>query len=210
MLLLFKGASATLTATIAGIGAVVASGSTVSATCAGVGTLNAPNSIELMVSVNCAGVGGVLAIPQGFLTRTALVDGQGNVVSFGGFGSIITVAGIGGVTATVGSFFDGGVLTINGVGTAIGTGRPVPPATLIAGLGNLTAIPIISGGTISSAAQINGLGGISASFPVLAASVIANGQGDVQGTGGLAIPILATQMRLSFAADEIRLFFRKG
>lgn len=210
MLLFFKGTSATITATIAGIGAVVATGSTVTATCAGVGALNAPTSVELMVSASCAGVGGVIAIPTGFLTRSATVDGQGNVVAFGGFGSVVNVPGIGGVTATVGSFFDGGALTINGVGAAVGAGRPVPPATLIAGFGSVTAVPIISGGTVSSAAQINGFGALSVTFPALVATVLADGSGDVQATGGFGIQPLATQMRLSFSADEIRVTFRKG
>jgi len=210
MLLLLKGASGTLTATIAGVGAVVASGSTVSATLAGRGDLIPPESIELMISADIAGVGGVLAISQGFLSRSASVDGIGIVTAFGGFGATLTLAGMGGVTGTVGSFFDGGAVALAGTGAVSAAAQHVIPSTLIAGTGAVAASPIISGGTISSAAVVAGTGSVSASTPLLTAVLTLDGQGGIQATGGYAIATLATQMRLSFSADEIRTFFRRG
>jgi len=205
MLLLFKGAPAAVTATIAGIGAVAAAGSTVSATIAGVGQLNAPTSIELMISATCAGVGGVVGISQGFLTRTASVDGAGNIAAFGGFGAVNLLAGIGGVTATVGSFFDGGAVTLAGVGAVIGAALHVIPATLIAGAGALSAVPIISGGTISAAASLDGLGTLTGAIPVQTALVRVDGQGGLSATGGVFnIPIPVESIRFEHQSRNIR------
>lgn len=205
MLLLFKGAPAAVTATLAGIGAVAAVGSTVSATIAGVGQLNAPTSIELMISATCAGTGGVVGISQGFVTRTAAIDGGGTIAAFGGFGAVNLLAGIGGVTATVGSFFDGGAVTLNGVGAVIGAALQVIPATLIAGTGAISAVPIISGGTISAAASLNGIGSLTGAIPIQTALVTVDGQGDIAATGGVfVVPIPVESIRFEHQSRSIR------
>lgn len=209
MLLIFRGVPATLTATVAGIGGIIASGSTVSATVGGIGAVNAPTSIELQVFATVQGTGTITAIPQGFLTRTATVDGTGSIAAFGGFGDVLAVAGLGGVTATVGSFFDGGALSISGSGAVSAAGQFASTA-LVAGVGAVSAVPTISGGTLSLSATVAGRGDFAVSRPVLSALAIVDGSGGIQAAGSLAIPTLATQMRLSFSADEMRLFFRKG
>jgi len=209
MLLLLRGTPGTLTATIAGIGAVVASGSTVSATIAGMGSVGLPESIELMVFADIGGVGGVTAISQGFLTRTATVAGEGSVVAFGGYGATLNFSGIGGVTATVGSFFDGGAVTLAGIGTVSGAGV-FTSAAFLAGFGSLSAIPVISGGTISSAATVAGIGIVTGAIPIQMAIGSLEGMGDILAIPSVGVPNLATQMRLSFGADDMRLTFRKG
>jgi hypothetical protein len=209
MLLFFRGASATLTASIIGVGTVAATGSQVTASCLGTGLFTAPTSIEFQVSGSCLGTGLVTAISSGFLSRTAFVDGTGLVSAFGGYGETATITGTGLVSATVGSFFDGGAVSVTGTGsvTAAGSFGDIP--LFIGGSGSVTGIPTITGGTITVSATAQGIGLCSASMPLLIEQASLMGTGTVTATGETAVTSLATDMRLSFESDEIRLFFRK-
>lgn len=166
-------------------------------------------SIELNVFGTADIHFGLSGIPLGFLTRAGTVDTQLNLAGFGGFGDTRTVGIVLGLSGTIGTTLQGnGVLGIN-LGLSA-NGIPSGAGVLRTILG-LTGTPTISGGTITPTGSV-GISMDLVAIPVMVANALADLTLDLQGVGVLAIPFenQARTMRLSFSADEIRTFFRKG
>lgn len=165
------------------------------------------------IEINVFGIAdvhfGLVGIPIGFLTRTGTLDTRLDLMGFGGFGDTRALDIVFGLSGTVGS-------TLQGNGT-LGINLGLSASLIPSGIGTLTTVlglsgsPTISGGTITP----TGSAGISlrlTAIPVMAMNGLADISLDLDGLGTALTPIdsQATQMRLTFSADQIRTFFRKG
>lgn len=207
LLLLRSPPSGTPAATIAAIGSLTASGTTGATTLAGTGSL-AVNAIELHVFGTFDGHGNLQGLSQNFVTAIGALTGHGDLAPIVGFGPSAALAAFGNLTATVGSIFQG-IAVLNASGGLTVAGKLISSATYAAN-GRLTAVGIVTGGVVTPAALLAANGSLTITGAVLATNATLDGSGDLQGQGFPQQVGFATQMRLSFSADEIRLFFRKG
>lgn len=170
-------------------------------------SLTTPTAVE----VNLFGIQdihlGLVGIPVGFLTRSASFDTQLGMVATGGFGVSPVMDITLGLSGTVGSFLQSTATP----GIALGlTGAAVTPSSaILTTVLGLSGAPEVSGGTLTPSATA-GLQLSLAGSPVIGASSIVDATLGLTGIPAIKIPNLATEMRLSFTTDEIRLFFRKG
>jgi len=112
-----------------------------------------------------------------------------------------------GLSGTVGSFLQSTAtpditlgVTASGVTPGVGS-----LSTVLA----LAGAPQLSGGTLTPTASA-GLQLTLVGSSVMGAGSLVNTTLNLTGVPAIKIPNLATEMRLSFETDEIRLFFRKG
>jgi hypothetical protein len=209
MLLLLRSPPSGATAAIAAIGlGLVAAGS--------IGTANLSTSFGLTLSgveLNVTGDVGfankLTGISVGFLSAPATAIHMAfGLPAGGGFGAITQLTTLLGLTATVGSTLQGTAISTIGFGL---TTAPKIAVTANPTIGlALAGSPItVSGGTITPSAvaaihlSLNGAA-------VSVTSAVCDIATDISGTPSTSVLNLATQMRLSFSADEIRTFFRKG
>jgi len=211
MLLLLRSATGgPVTAALTGVGGLSATGSSVSAALTGVGAFTVSGSVELNLFASLDGVGGLVGISQGFQTRTAAITGQGDLNALGGFSGVANFAGLGGLSGTVGSTLQG-TASLSGAGfLADGGIARADTTSILAGQGSLTGTGNVSGGTVTPSAALSANGSLTVTTPLFVAVINLGGAGALAGTGFPDVVGLATTMRLSFSADEIRTFFRGG
>lgn len=208
MLLLLKSPPSGIPAgTLAAFGSLSASGSTQASNLSGSGSLTL-SAIELHVFATYAASGNLQALPQNFRVGAGALTANGNLSATVGFGPSATLAAFGNLSGTVGTVFQGigalnaqGGLTVSGV--LLDTGK------LIA-LGNLAATGQVTGGVVTPSALLAAHGDLVITGASFALNANLSGQGDLSGFGFPQQVGFATQMRISFSADEIRVFFRKG
>lgn len=209
MLLLFKAAPAGVAAATLGIGFGLSGIAGTQASLGVVVGLTPPESIELNVFVTPDIHFGLSAISLGFLTRTASLSTVLDLAPQGGFGSSPTLGILMGLSGTMGSFLQGTATPAITMGLTANLATQAT-ATLRTNL-SIAGSPTISGGTISTAAthtiqmSLNGA-------PIFVDQTSLDIDLDASATGVIVIPFenQARTMRLSFSADEIRTFFRKG
>lgn len=209
MLLLLKSPASGIAAATCSLSLGLSAVAGATATLSLIAGLTPPESVELNVFVTPTLNLGLTAIPVGFLTRSSTVSLQLPLAATGGFGSPVNLSLALGLSGTVGSFLQGTatetlVLGLTGAGANPGV------ATLSAQLG-LIGAPTVSGGTLTPTASLPltlSLAGV----PVMISGAIVDMTLALQGTGIASIPLInqAVGMRLTFEADEIRTFFRKG
>lgn len=209
MLLLFKPAVTLPAASLGIVLGLSGAGSGVTATLTTNIGLTAPTSIELRVNVTPDIHLGLVGIPVGFKSGVANIPLQIGINSKGGFGEVATPAILMGLSGTVGSFFDGGNVTL---GTALGlSGNAAPSvnATPTIKLG-ITGTPTVSDGTVTPTATTGIVLGVTGSG-FFANQAIADITFDLNGTGATQAPPTVTiaSMALTFEADSMRMFFRK-
>jgi hypothetical protein len=207
LLLLRSPPSGAPAATIAATGSLTASGTTGATTLTAIGSL-AVNAIELHVFGTFDGQGNLQGLSQNFVTATAAFIAHGDLAPIVGFGPSAALAAFGNLTATVGSIFQG-IAALNASGGLTVAGKLISSARYIA-TGSLNAVGTVTGGIVTPAALLAATGSLTITGAVLATNANLDGSGDLQGQGFPQQVGFATQMRLSFSADEIRLFFRKG
>jgi hypothetical protein len=167
------------------------------------------SSIEINVSADVGFANKLTGISVGFLSApaTAIPIAFG-LPAGGGFGAVTQLTTLFGLSGTIGT-------TLQGTATpAISFGLPAAPSIVTSANPRITLAlagsPItVSGGTITPTA----VAGITLSlngFAIPLATAVCDIATDISGTPITSVLNLATQMRLSFEADEIRLFFRKG
>jgi len=170
--------------------------------------LQPPNSVELQ-STNTQDIHfGLTSIPLGFLSRSANVDSRLDLVAAGGFGEHATFAIQMGLAGSVGTSFTSSAnlgIVMGLTGSLTGNLIAAPDIQL-----GLSGAPTISGGTLTPAANVGMTLGLTSTLPAFAAQANISLNFNLASVPGIAVPNLATDMRLSFATDEIRLFFRKG
>lgn len=174
--------------------------------------LGAPNSVELNVFATPDVRFGLTGISTGFVTRSANVDLHTDLVAFGGFGEHANCDVLMGLTGTsaAGGFLQGTAA----LGTTLGLTGSVQIVGITAAPDihlSIAGLPTISGGTVSSAATLDTRLSLNGA-PVLTSIAAADIHLDMHGTG-IALTSTsspAASMRLTFEADEIRTFFRRG
>jgi hypothetical protein len=208
MLLLLKSpASVNPAGALTATGSLNATGSTGSVNLSGTGSLALAN-FELHVFGIFSGAGDLQALPQNFRTGFGSLTANGDLQGTPGFGPTAVLAGLGNLSGTVGTVFQG-IAALNAQGGLTAAGRIISSAQLT-GLGKLAAVGAVSGGIVTPTAVLAAVGALTVTGTVLSITASLDGQGDLQGAGFPSIVGLATQMRLSFSCDEIRTFFRKG
>lgn len=170
--------------------------------------LAAPTSVELNIFNTQDLHFGLTSIPVGFLTRSANVDAHLDLIATGGFGEHAAFGIQMGLAGTVGSSFTSAA----NLGIAMGlTGALASSNTAIQGLKlDLSGAPTISGGTLTPTANLGFTLGLVAGPVALGSQANLDMTFALQSAPSTSVLNLATEMRLSFSADEIRLFFRKG
>lgn len=207
MLLLLKSPATGLAAATVGISLGLTA---IAGTTASLGItlgLTPPESVELNVFVTPDIRIGLTAISSGFLTRTATLTTNLDLPASGGFGASPVMDIHMGLSGTVGLFLQAAAtpaITLGLTGAGVVPGR----ASLSTVLG-LSGAPDVSGGTVNPSASLSHTLTLTAGLTGLGFGTLGMVM-DITGTGQYAIPTLATQMRLSFSADEIRTFFRRG
>lgn len=207
MLLLLRSPPTGLAAASLGIAlGLTAAGSGVSANLGIAFTLVPPESIEIqLVGLNSVNFG-LSGIPIGFQAGNATLGMVFGLGARGGFGASPSIPITMGLSGTVGSFFDGqGSVTItHGL-----TGAPVTLTAANVGMQlGLTGTPIISGGTISSAANLaTTLGLTSASHSIGTTALLAM-LFTLSGSAIVETASLVESMTLTFESDLVRTFFR--
>lgn len=208
MLLLLRTLATGVAAATLGIGlGLTASGSGTSATLGISLGLTPPEAVELQVT-DVQGIQfGLVGIPLGFTVASATVKASCTLGGRGGFGASPTIPLNLGLSGTVGSFFDGGNTTL---GIAHGLSAPAVQITAAApaiSLG-LRGTPIISGGTISSAANLPLKFDLAAVSNLGTVGILVT-QMDLSAEGVSLVISTVESMILTFAADDVRMFFRK-
>lgn len=209
MLLLFKPAVGSPAAAIGITCGLVAAGSLATAAIGISLTLNAPTSIELQVTAVPDIHFGLSGISIGFLTRTASVGMQLGIQAAGGFGGTASPSILMGLSGTVGSFFDGGAVTLGTVFGLSGATAPSVAASLPINFA-IVGVPTITGGTVTPSASTGIVLGL-AGMPILVGRATADIALTVNGVGVILAPppVTIASMALSFESDTMRLFFRK-
>jgi hypothetical protein len=209
MLLLLKAAPTGVAAATLGLGFGLSGIAGTQASLGVVIGLSAPNSVE----VNVFGIQdihfGLNAISVGFLTRNANLSTALDLTPEGGFGASPTIGILMGLSGTVGTFLQGTATPAITMGLTANLASP--SSASLTTVFTIAGSPTISGGTISTAAThtiqmtLNGA-------PLFVDRSSLDMDLGLTGIGILAIPFesQARTMRLSFSADEIRTFFRKG
>jgi len=169
--------------------------------------LTPPESVELNIFVTPDVHFGLSGISAGFVSNSATLNTLANLSGVGGFTATPTLALLMGLSGTVGGTLQGNASA--GITCGLSGLLQVLPSAVQTILCGLTGIPTLSGGTLTPTASIP-LTLSLAGQPVSVAGAICDLTLDLTGTAQFAIPTLATQMRLSFSADEIRTFFRRG
>lgn len=209
MLLLLKAAPSGVAAATLGLGFGLSGIAGTQASLGVVIGLSAPTSVE----VNVFGIPdihfGLTGISVGFLTRTASLSTVMDLTPQGGFGSSPTLSILMGLSGTVGTFLQATATPAITMGLTANLASP--SSATLSTVFTIAGSPTISGGTISTAAThtiqmtLNGV-------PLFVDRSSLDVDLGLTGIGTLAIPFenQARTMRLSFSADEIRTFFRKG
>ena len=169
--------------------------------------LTPPESIELNVFVTPDIKFGVSAISSGFLTRSATLDTQLNLLPVGGYGASPTMTLLMGLSGTVGSFLQANATP--GITCGLTANPASPGAATLDTVLTISGAPMVSGGTVTPTAVLTHTLGLSAALTGLGFATT-DILMDLTGTPIAKVPNLATNMRLSFEADEIRLIFRRG
>lgn len=167
-----------------------------------------PNAVELQVTNTQDIHFGLTSIPIGFLTRSANLDSTLGLIAVGGFAEHATLTIQMGLAGTVGTSFTSAanVGIVMGLTGSLASANTASPDIKL----GLSGAPTISGGTLTPSANLGMNFGLTASQPGFVAQANLDVKLDLQAIAGIFVPTLATQMRLSFSADEIRTFFRKG
>jgi len=208
MLLLLRSPPTGLAAASVGLTlGLAASGSGTSASLGITLGLTPPESIEIQLIGLDTLTFGLTGIPVGFQSSTATFTSVCGLAARGGFGSTPTIPVNLGLSGTVGSFFDG-------IGTVTITHGLTGPAAILTGANvglilGLAGSPIISGGTISSAANLaTNLDLSSASHALGTTSLLAMTLG-LTGSAFSETASIVESMTLNFESDSMRVFFRK-
>jgi hypothetical protein len=207
LLLLRSPATGPVSATLTAQGGLTASGSTGAIALSGVGGLTL-GDIELYIFATFDGQGTLQALPAGTAVRSASLTATGDLLAFGGYAGSANLSGLGTLSGTVGTVFQGNAI-LSGTGAITGVLRYIAIATL-SGRGTLSAVGVVTGGVVTPNAVLAGVGNLTVTGAVLGVNARLNGTGDLSGFGFPQQVGFATQMKLSFSCDEIRTFFRKG
>jgi hypothetical protein len=172
-------------------------------------SLQSPTSVELQVTNTQDIHFGLTSISAGFLTRSATVDAHLDLGSTSGYAETSNLGITFGLSGTVGSTLQG--IASPGISFGLtGSLQSIHSAALTTNLG-IAGAATISGGTVNVAASI-GLQLNLATAPVMTSVASADMDLDLHGIG-LALTPTTSQvatMRLTFEADQIRTFFRRG
>lgn len=169
--------------------------------------LGAPTSIELRVNAVENIALGLTAIGKAYVTRSANLTTITGLTARGGFGDVVALTTTLGLSGTVGPFLDG-IASVGIQHGLSGAGSISTPAILATQLG-LAGAPTITGGTIDSTAALTISMGLTAPERIGSFAVLDVGLA-LLATGSVHFETVVTDMRLTFAADEIRLFWRKS
>jgi len=167
--------------------------------------LSPPTAIEANVFGNLGVTLGLQGISVGLLTRSASCDLSLPILAAGGFGDIPTLTLALGLSGTVGSFLQGTGscdLTLGITGAASVPAQGTLPLTL-----GLSAAADLSGGTLTPTA----MAGLALSLngaPLIGSVASLDLSLDLQPTSELIFGSAATQMRVTFQGDSIRMFFK--
>jgi hypothetical protein len=165
-------------------------------------------SVEISISANVGFANKLTGISVGFLSGPATaINTAFDLPASGGFGGATQLTTVFGLTGTVGS-------TLQGIGAPdITLGLNASPLIAITGKPGivfaLAGTPITSGGTVTPTAVTNFTFSLNGT-PSQTTSAVCDMALGLKGTAITSVPNLATDMRLSFECDEIRVFFRKG
>jgi hypothetical protein len=208
MLLLLRSPPTGLAAASLGITlGLTATGSGTSATLGITLGLTPPESIEMQLTGVCGITFGLSGVPIGFQAGAATPGIVMGLAARGGFGGSPTIPINLGLSGTVGSFFDGiGTVTITHGLTAF----PVIVAGASLGITlGLSGAPIISGGTISGAANLaTNLDLTNTSHALGTSGLLALTLG-LRGSAFAETASTVESMALTFESDSVRTFFRK-
>ena len=207
MLLLLRGVVSGATAATLGLSLGLSGVAGTTATLSTQVGLTQPTTVELNVFASPDIKIGLTGIPVGFLSRSATLDSQLGLAAVGGFGQIPTLTLTLGLSGTVGSFLQG--LANPAITHGLSASGTISGASNLRTFLALSGSPTVSGGTVTPSAS-TGLQLSLAGTAVLSTQSILDITHDLTGAGITKVPNLATDMRLSFETDEIRLFFRKG
>jgi len=166
------------------------------------------DSVELQISVNFDLHTGLTPIP--FLTVGPGVsfDTHLGLTGLGGYSDRVTFANTLNSGWTVGSTLQGAVsFAITSALTGDLRAAPVCALGLVSAIS--WGVPNISGGTLNAGVSF-ALQSALLGTPIFVDGVSFDAHTDLQATARIVIPNLATEVRLSFETDEMRLFFRKG
>lgn len=209
MLLLLRTLATGAAAATLGIGlGLAAAGSGSSATLGISLGLTPPESIELQVT-DLPGIQfGLTGIPLGFNVASATLHTGCGLTGRAGFGATPTIPLNLGLSGTVGSFFDGGNTTLaitQGLTAAAVQASSANPAISL----GLRGTPIITGGTISTAANLPLLLNLAGNSTFLGTNGFLVTQMNLTAEAVSFVGSTVESMILTFAADDIRMFFRK-
>lgn len=168
-----------------------------------------PSSVELNIFANSNVAIGLTGVSVGFFSGSANLDNTVSLFAFPGFGAVPALAIHIGLTGTVGSFIQSAAAMPLSIGLT-GHGNMLVAGPFSVSIG-LSAAVTISGGTVAPTSNLSlttTLNGAAVALSDLSLSLTT--QVGLVGAAEITEPGLATGMRLSFGADQIRTFFRKG
>lgn len=168
-----------------------------------------PTAVEVLLTAKFDIKFGLLAIPIGYVSRSANLDTHLGLNAIGGFGERANLGIKFGMTATVGTSFNGQANfdTVFGLTASPTVVTGIAPLDIKFGL---SGAPSISGGTLTPTTNLE-INLDMAASPRFVDRANLDITMNLNGTAVIAAPppVTIASMALSFESDTLRLFFRK-